>query len=109
MFEQHFAKAPHEGTQPFFGHIGDEFVMHTALPKQRVSALLDGIGLQVAVIPQGFTCSAEKREQHHGKRIEQPKAIAPCGRADAHPTHPHAKAQVFGVKQAKLVILVNQN
>ena len=63
--------------------------MHTALAKQGMGPLFGSVRLQMSVIPQSLAGRTEEGEQHHGKSIEQPKAVASLRRADARPALTH--------------------
>ena len=53
------------------GHVGDQAVEHTALPKQRVGAGFARVGLQQLVHAEAFADGAEQREQRGDEGSER--------------------------------------
>ena len=62
-----------------FRHCGDELVKHDPLPKQRVSASLGGVGLEMAVVTERFSGRPEQGQQGDREGVDQPQAIASVG------------------------------
>ena len=46
MLIEHITESLYEWSQPISWHTRDQFIEHTALAKQRVDTLLDGIGFE---------------------------------------------------------------
>ena len=67
-----------------------------------MSAPFGGVGLEVPIVAQLFSCGAQKRQQDHCEGIDQPQAVSPVRRADMHRSEPHAEAEILCVAETAL-------
>ena len=74
----------HQRREPVLGHVGDQVVEHTALPKQRVGAGFARVGLQQPVHAEAFDDGAQQGEQCGGEG-EQFRVAEAAVDQDRHP------------------------
>src|SRR5208282_768770 len=69
----------HEGPQSRFGHARDQLVEHAALAEERMSAMLGGVGLEMAVHAEAFSGGAEQRQENDREGVEEKQPVAVVG------------------------------
>ena len=56
----------------------------------------------MSIVAECFAGRPEQRQQRDRKRVQQPQAVTPLGRADMDRSHAHAEARILGVSQPAL-------